>query len=305
MKSASTFVFTLIASALPLINAHGVLTNAKIDGKLIKGNRIEGNARDSAIRRVFSQDPIKGANNRDINCGTGAIPASLISEANPGSKLEFDWKGASGGNWPHNTGPMITYMASCGDVSCDKFDPIKAKWFKISQQGRKQNGNWVQEDIMKGQFSPPVTVPQNLAPGNYMVRHEIIALHLATQRGGAEFYAGCMQLKIGGSGTGAPEANELVNLPGAYKDDDAGIFVPDVFNPGSKYSFPGPPISKLAAKSNGNPDSGNSGNTGDSGKKDNKDGQCQLKVNKNKAQEDATKYRPRSVSRVMRDVKFH
>jgi hypothetical protein len=75
-----------------------------------------------------------------------------------------------------------------------------------------------------------------------MIRHEIIALHNAVSMGGAEFYPSCAQLKVGGSQTGGPQASELVSLPGAYSDSDPGIFVPDVFNPGASYTFPGPPV---------------------------------------------------------------
>lgn len=73
-----------------------------------------------------------------------------------------------------------------------------------------------------------VTIPSNIAPGNYIIRHEIIALHLSNEMGGAEFYPSCSQLNISGSGTGAPTSSELVSLPGAYADNDPGIYVPDV-----------------------------------------------------------------------------
>lgn len=73
-----------------------------------------------------------------------------------------------------------------------------------------------------------VTLPANIAPGNYIIRHEIIALHLANEMGGAEFYPSCSQLNITGGGAGAPAPAELVALPGAYADDDPGIYVPDV-----------------------------------------------------------------------------
>ena len=73
-----------------------------------------------------------------------------------------------------------------------------------------------------------VTLPSNLAPGNYIIRHEIIALQLAQSEGGAEFYPSCTQLKVGGNQTGAPEPDELVLLPGAYKDTDPGIWDQDV-----------------------------------------------------------------------------
>lgn len=44
---------------------------------------------------------------------------------------------------------MLTYMASCGSTSCNKFDSTKAKWFKIDQAGRKSNGQWLQQDLSK------------------------------------------------------------------------------------------------------------------------------------------------------------
>lgn len=72
------------------------------------------------------------------------------------------------------------------------------------------------------------TIPKNIAPGQYLLRHEIIALHLADQMGGAEFYSSCTQLNIGGSGTGVPSSNELVSIPGVYSDNDPGIYTPDV-----------------------------------------------------------------------------
>jgi hypothetical protein len=107
-----------------------------------------------------------------------------------------------------------------------------------------------------------VTLPKNIAPGNYLVRQEVIALHTAISLGGAEFYPSCSQLKIGGSGTGKPQPDELVSFPGAYDDKDPGILVPDIFNPGFKYEFPGP---KIASFVTGGGYSGNSGNGGDAG----------------------------------------
>lgn len=44
--------------------------------------------------------------------------------------------------------------------------------------------------------------------------------------GGAEFYPACIQVNIGGNGNGAPQST--VSFPGAYKDDDPGIYDPNV-----------------------------------------------------------------------------
>lgn len=116
----------------------------------------------------------------------------------------------------------MTYMASCGSAGCAKLDSSKAAWFKIAQAGQTSTGTWAQAAIMNGE-AVSVTLPTNIAPGEYLLRHEIIALHTAMTAGGAEFYPSCTQIKVGGSKTGTP--NATVSLPGAYKDTDAGILV--------------------------------------------------------------------------------
>lgn len=124
---------------------------------------------------------------------------------------------------------MLTYMASCGSTTCDQFDATTAKWFKIQEIGLDSSteSGWAQADLMNG-TPANITLPSNLAPGNYLLRHEIIALHLANTMGGAEFYPSCSQIIVGGSGTGKPSDDELVSLPGAYSDNDPGIYVPSV-----------------------------------------------------------------------------
>lgn len=157
---------------------------------------------------------------------------------------------------------MLTYMASCGSTTCDKFDDTQAKWFKISEDGKTpgDNSTWLQQRLsVSSPSSLPTqtnciavnggvansTIPSNLAPGNYLLRHEIIALHLATSLGGAEFYPACAQITVGGSQSGAPSASDLVSIPGAYSDNDPGIFDPNVFTPDAPYVFPGPPIASF------------------------------------------------------------
>ncbi|KAJ6580738.1 glycoside hydrolase, partial [Mycena capillaripes] len=84
-------------------------------------------------------------------------------------------------------------------------------------------------------------LPANLAPGTYVIRHEVIALHTALSLDGAEFYPSCSQLIVSGSGIGAPVPSELVSFPGAYKSNNAGILI-DVYNMKGAYQFPGPPV---------------------------------------------------------------
>ncbi|KAF7760304.1 CAZyme family AA9 [Agaricus bisporus var. burnettii] len=253
MKLATLAVPVLTAA---YASAHGYLHSISIDGQSYSGNRPHKANDASAIRQVADQGPVKGTKNKDMNCGLGSPkPAALDAEANPGDTISFEWTAIDGGNWIHQVGPMMTYMASCGDQDCNKFDSTTAKWFKIDEQGQASSGTWAQKQIFD-QKPFKVSLPKNIAPGNYLIRQEVIALHAAVSVGGAEFYPSCSQLKIGGSGTGKPKSSELVSFPGAYDDEDAGIVVPDIFNPGFKYQFPGP---KIASFVNGGGDSGNSG----------------------------------------------
>lgn len=64
-------------------------------------------------------------------------------------------------------------------------------------------------------------IPSCLKAGYYLVRHEIIALHAAYEYPGAQFYPGCRQLKVSGSGSTTPSG--LFSFPGAYKGSDPGI----------------------------------------------------------------------------------
>lgn len=161
-------IFHLLA-LIPCVAAHGVVSVLTVDGKSYTGNMPTENGEPtnpSVIRRISTIDPVKGATNPFVNCGWNASAASLNADANPGSALTFKWVASEQENWPHNTGdfcsyfkcskdadicvkgPMLTYMANCGDVTCDQFDSSNAKWFKIQEVGYQQDGStWVQQDL--------------------------------------------------------------------------------------------------------------------------------------------------------------
>ncbi|KAI0759233.1 glycosyl hydrolase family 61-domain-containing protein [Trametes elegans] len=245
-----TVLLASLFAVLPNVVAHGYLKSVAIDGKTYQGNVPNNPSGDSPIRLIDNIEPVKGTDNPNLSCGQNAQNAALVVPANPGSKLTFAWASGSGGNWPHNTGPMLTYMASCGSTTCDKFDASNAQWFKVDEVAKKDDGStWVQQDIMNG-GTYSMNLPDNIAPGDYLVRHEIIALQLAVSMGGAEFYPACVQTRVSGNGNGTP--NSTVSFPGAYSDSDPGIFDPNVYNPGSSYTFPGPPIASFVDSGDNN-----------------------------------------------------
>lgn len=147
--------------------------------------------------------------------------------------------------WPHNIGPVLTYMANCnGD--CSKADTSSLEWFKIAASGLisgvQDGGTWAQGVLISQNSSWTTTVPSNLAPGNYFFRNELIALHTSNQ---PQFYPECAQFKVTGSGTGVPSGSYLTKFPGAYSMNDPGININIYTQAGStetNYTIPGPPV---------------------------------------------------------------
>ncbi|KAI9567887.1 glycoside hydrolase family 61 protein [Boletus coccyginus] len=268
MTHCLLFVFFVVGLLPFLVSAHGYIGSVDIDGKSYPGNEPGGATSPSIIRQVSTISPVKGATNPSINCGMDAALAANVGNANPGSQIQVHWVGGSTGdsNWPHNVGPIMHYMTKCSG-SCSSYDSSNAEWFKISELGTKSDDStWYQADITQG--SPAtVTIPSNIQSGNYLLRSELISLQNAMSQGGAEFYPGCIQLSIGGSGSGAATSSEECTFPGCYSDTDPGILDPTVYDPPVNYVFPGPPVAAFVGSGGSQGGTQPSGSTGGSSAK--------------------------------------
>ncbi|KAH5699384.1 hypothetical protein HBI44_073260 [Parastagonospora nodorum] len=192
-------------------------------------------------RPIQGNGPVENVSFSDLQCGgytaggaPGSSPAALHAEVAAGTEVKLYWT-----LWPDtHVGPTVTYMAKCPDTGCNDWMPgTEAVWFKIQQEGR--NGNtWGATATMKAGGFVSYTIPKCIPSGNYLVRHEIIALHAASSYPGAQFYPGCHQLKVTGGGSTTPSG--LVAFPGAYKSTDPGI-THDVTK-GETYIVPGPAV---------------------------------------------------------------
>ncbi|OAX33651.1 hypothetical protein K503DRAFT_700091 [Rhizopogon vinicolor AM-OR11-026] len=231
-----------------LVSAHGFVQQVTIDGTVYNGNNLNiETPAPSIIRLVSTNSPVKGATNPAMNCGQDAQFASLVGNANPGSQVQVLWVGGTDGssNWPHDTGPLMHYMAMC-EGSCSTYNSTNAEWFKISELGLESNGNTWYQATLNSRAPASVTIPSTLAPGEYLLRSEIISLQLAMTEGGAEFYPACIQLNVGGDQTQGPTSSEECTFPGCYSDTDPGILTPNIYNPPIEYTFPGPPVVSFA-----------------------------------------------------------
>jgi hypothetical protein len=247
--------FVALALAfLPAVFSHGSVHVLTVDGTPYDGPAIAQEGLDSVVRMISTMNPVTDPTSSDLTCGQGVVAngvtAKLSAAAKPGSTVSFSWiSGNAGANWPHNMGPMMTYLASCGTTDCSQFDAQNAKWVKIGEAGYVQNATiaaagstWTMATTAYVAKPYTLTLPKNLANGNYLIRHEIIALHRAVTAGGAEFYPSCQQITVtGGSGSGISFDN-AVTFPGAYKATDPGILI-DVYTPSNEYyQFPGPAL---------------------------------------------------------------
>ncbi|KAG7439421.1 uncharacterized protein BT62DRAFT_939028 [Guyanagaster necrorhizus] len=305
----ASFFLPLLAASY--VAAHGYVQKVTIDGTEYTGPTVDSGSTDGITREISTQDPVKGATNSDLTCGPGSTAGTQVADANPGSTIEFLWTGASGSAWPHNVGPMMTYMTNCGSSSCADYDTNGTEWFKIDEVGRT-DGTWGQAALMTG-TAANVTIPSNLAPGNYIIRHEIIALQLAQTEGGAEFYASCTQLKVGGSGTGTPSSSDLVQLPGAYSDTDPGILIDVYDDTTASYTFPGPAVVDLSGGSSSASASATqsaSATSTSSSTLSGSTGACKFRKRTNTnstavlTKRETVAKRPRHVSRIMRGLDF-
>lgn len=173
----------------------------------------------------------------DIICHRGGTNAKLSASVAAGGTVVMEWN-----TWPESHhGPVIDYMANCnGD--CATVDKSTLEFFKIAEKGLVDDtaspGTWASDQLIANNNSWSITVPSTIAPGNYVLRHEIIALHSAGSTDGAQNYPQCINLEVTGSGTDAPAGTLGEAL---YTETDPGILV-NIYTTGLTYTIPGPAL---------------------------------------------------------------
>jgi cellulase len=132
-------------------------------------------------------------------------------------------------------------MASCnGD--CTTVDKTTLSFFKIDEAGlitdTTSPGTWASDQLIANNNSWSITIPSTIASGNYVLRHEIIALHSAGSTDGAQNYPQCINLEVTGGGSDVPAGTLGESL---YTETDPGILV-NIYTTGLTYTIPGPTL---------------------------------------------------------------
>lgn len=240
MKTSS--LVAALASAAT-VAAHGHVSNIVINGVSYQGydpTSMPYQQNPPAVVGWTASDTDNGFvapssfGDADIICHKSATPGGAHVEVAAGDSISIQWN-----TWPEShKGPMIDYLAACsGD--CEDADKTALEFFKIDGAGYDAaTSTWASDVLIANNNSWLVQIPSNIAPGNYVLRHETIALHSAGQADGAQAYPQCFNLAVTGSGTDVPAG---VLGTALYKADDAGIVV-DIYNGLTDYTVPGPAL---------------------------------------------------------------
>ncbi|KAG8624029.1 hypothetical protein KVT40_009005 [Elsinoe batatas] len=230
-----------LAAALPLVSAHGIVDTIVGGGQPWQGN----NPWQDVYSPGWSADNkdygyVWDVNHLNITCHRAATPGAQYIPLAAGDTVKAKWSGP----WPH-PGPVMSYLAKCPG-SCTTVNPADLKFFKIHHSGLLKNPNatskdlyWAANKLRDNKDQANIKLPLNIAPGNYVLRHEIIALHSAFNLTGVQFYPQCINLKISGGGNLQPEGVPATKL---YKQDEPGILINIYWPVPTKYPIPGPAI---------------------------------------------------------------
>ncbi|PVF94634.1 glycoside hydrolase [Serendipita vermifera] len=233
MILSNVLAATLLASSAA---AHAIFQQLYVNG--VDQGHLTG------IRVPNYDGPITDVTSSSVICNGSPNPLntpypSTIIDIPAGASVTAEWhhtlSGADASDTadpidPSHKGPIMAYLAKV--PSALQTDVTGLGWFKIWEDGLTSDGKWAVDRMIANKGKVTFTIPTCIAPGNYFLRVELIALHGASSYPGAQLYMECAQINITGGGSASPPT---VSFPGAYSGSDPGITIKQV-SPSSYYS---------------------------------------------------------------------
>lgn len=225
--------FILAALFMNVVFAHTYLSSVYLGNQaLAEGDCVRPHP------RTAYDSPIPLVTSPDMTCGwlpAANNPANRKCPIAAGSTIGLQWHHQSADPSddivdPTHAGPIIVYLAKSDSGAGNV-------WFKIYEDGYS-GGRWGVDRMLDRKGRVDIPLPADIAPGNYLLRGEILALHGAYALNGVQPYVGCVELTISGSGKAAPSG---VALPGYYKNTDPGMLF-SRYQAFTAYIIPGPPV---------------------------------------------------------------
>ncbi|KAF9461354.1 glycoside hydrolase family 61 protein [Collybia nuda] len=238
-----------LLSILVSVHGHGYVQEVVVDsvrysGYLPDTDPYEIPPPQRIVRKIPGTNPVMDLDSIDIQCNgfsaggsPGSAPAPIFATVAAGSSINVNWTTML----ESHLGSILTYMAHA-PTDITKWNPgTSAVWFKIDEVAKTANGTWATINLftnLKGIYN--FTIPANLKPGQYIIRHEIITLQTAGEYPGVQVYPSCIQVEVTGSGTAFPTS--FVSFPGAYNASTPGIVFDLYLHGRDPYPIPGPPV---------------------------------------------------------------
>ncbi|KAF4441837.1 Polysaccharide monooxygenase Cel61a [Fusarium austroafricanum] len=250
--------FSIILTALLASNvaAHGYLNTFTLDDVKHEGfSRWNPSPDPKAIGWSFTTEdegPEMDISSPDFVCRRSSKPSKNYAKVAAGGTASFFWtsddKVINPNGWAEShRGPVITYIAPCnGD--CASVDKTKLKWTKIAEEGlisgpANTQGVWATDKLRQNGGVNKATIPKSIAPGKYVIRNELIALHRA-HLSEPEFYMQCGNIEVTGKGADNLSGSGVVASK-LYSTSDKQMFGFSVYdNRGDSWKIPGPALYK-------------------------------------------------------------
>ena len=255
MPSKAPIALALAAGA-SMVSAHGYVSSWVIGGTTYQGfDEMWAVAQGTDTGDEFIAWSTSASDNgyvapdaytsADIICHRDATNAALNNATvAAGDKISLTWN-----TWPDSHhGPIIDYIAAADDPTT--VDKTTLEFIKIAESGLisgSNPGTWATDNLISNDFTWEITIPSDLKAGNYVLRHEIIALHSAYSEDGAQNYPQCVNIQVTGSGTSLPDGTLGEAL--YTEDDDSIVF--NIYDSFSTYAIPGPTLAFSDSSSSG------------------------------------------------------
>lgn len=223
-----------IAATLP----SAALAHYNFEALIVNGEVTE--AYQFVRQTTNANSPITDVSSDDIICNQGGIDADIMAKTETRTVAAGDEVGFTVNSELGHPGPLAVYLSKApGEAAAYKG---AGDWFKVYELSTSSISEtaleWATFPNSVGIKNFTFTLPEELPAGQYLMRAEHIALHGASEVGGAQFYIGCAQIDVTGSGSGTPAPT--VSLPGAYTGTEPGIQINIYWPIPTSYTAPGP-----------------------------------------------------------------
>ncbi|KAJ8480807.1 hypothetical protein ONZ45_g3092 [Pleurotus djamor] len=188
----------------------------------------------------WSNGPIQDVHSQAFRCFE--LDSNSASQTSTATVVAGSEVGFRASNTMGHPGYFDAYLTPASPAANSNSAGLGNTWFKIWEwaPGWTPSTGLIFDsaNVNEVRFNIPASVPN----GEYLLRIEHIALHIASNPGDAQFYIGCAQINVVGGGNGVPFPT--TSFPGAYSGTEPGIVL-NIYNLPAGYSGytpPGPPV---------------------------------------------------------------